>query len=104
MTNEYTPEPGMWRLISPSGVVHIGDSPMHALQAEQGSRIPADVAMGRVMAALAPSIEDAQDLAEHMALVRRAIRASHSGWSGESMTDAMAAVEASAKQLMGISE
>lgn len=99
MTIEYTPEPGTWRLIAPSGVEYTGTSPMHALQAEQRARMPADVAMGRVMAALAPSIEDAQDLADHMALISRYGEECEKGKVSSLL---FREIEKSARRLMGL--
>ncbi len=41
-------------------------------------------------------------MAEHMRLVRVAVNRVHAGWSLDTMSDAMAAVEASAKRMLGI--
>lgn len=49
---DYKPEAGQWRLTSPSGNSYFADSPIKCLQAEQHDRIPADVAMARIWAAV----------------------------------------------------
>jgi hypothetical protein len=55
---------GTWKLVRPDGVIYRGNSPMRALQAESRARVPADVAMARIMAAA-----DEPDFAErHVAL------------------------------------
>lgn len=107
--SEYQPEPGTWRLISPSGVEHIGDSPLHAVQAESRSRIPADVALNRIYAAIAPTLEDKAELDAHMKLVcNHAVEMANCdiGLTSnyEEVNKTFAAVRASALALMGLSE
>ena len=43
------PEPGAWLLQSPSGRQFTADSPMRCLLAEQRTRVPADVALARII-------------------------------------------------------
>ena len=47
------PQQGMWKLIAPDGRTWEADSPLKAVSAEQRERIPADVQLARIAAALA---------------------------------------------------
>lgn len=101
--SEYKPETGQWRLISPSGAEHIGDSPLHAVQAESRTRIPADVALSRIYAAIAPTLEDKAELDAHMALVDQALGAVAARCPGQALV-LREDIEKSAKKLMGLSD
>jgi hypothetical protein len=52
MSEPTTPKPmqGTWTLTAPDGRTWQADSPLLALRAEQRERVPADVALARVMA------------------------------------------------------
>lgn len=43
------PEAGVWKLISPSGIEFTADSPLRCCQLESRQRIPAEVALARVI-------------------------------------------------------
>lgn len=50
-----TPKPmqGTWVLVAPNGREYTGESPILALRAEQAERVPAQVAVQRIMAEVA---------------------------------------------------
>jgi hypothetical protein len=52
MSEPTTPKPmqGTWTLTAPDGRTWQADSPLLALRAEQRERVPADVALARIMA------------------------------------------------------
>lgn len=45
------PMPGTWRLVAPDGREWQADSPMRCVSTEQRERVPADVALARILAA-----------------------------------------------------
>jgi hypothetical protein len=47
------PMPGIWQLRRPDGRYYMGESPIACLRMEQAERVPAQVAVQRVVAALA---------------------------------------------------
>lgn len=49
--NQYPPQPGTWTLVAPDGRRWTGRSPFDAVRAEQRERIPATVALQRVLLA-----------------------------------------------------
>lgn len=107
--SEYQPEPGTWRLISPSGAEHIGDSPMRALAVEVNARVPAEVALKRIYAAIAPTLEDKAELDAHMFAVEAYAQAvageQSSGLVPAGVVDARrAGVRSSALKLMGLQD
>ena len=46
------PQEGQWKLVAPDGTVFYGTSPISCLQAESNSRIPPEVALGRIARSL----------------------------------------------------
>lgn len=53
--------PGTWTLTAPDGRTWQADTPLRCAAAEQRERVPADVAMARVMEAIKPSPEEEAD-------------------------------------------
>ena len=46
------PEKGLWMLMSPSGKTYVGDSPIDCIRLEIDSRVPPQVALGRIARAM----------------------------------------------------
>lgn len=108
--SEYKHEEGTWILTSPSGKEYLGLSPMLALREEQSARIPADVALNRIYAAIAPTLEDKAELDAHMMEVESfaiafAFYEGRQNGGTKYLVDGMRkAVRASALKLMGLSD
>ncbi len=69
MTDTPKPMEGTWVLVAPNGREYTGHSPIMALRAEQAERVPASVAVARIMAEVAYPHHCAPD--DVGALVRR---------------------------------
>ena len=61
-----TPRPmkGSWALKRPDGKLYVADSPIACLRAEQAERVPAQVAVQRIMEVLVSEKEDAEPLTD----------------------------------------
>lgn len=107
--SEYQPEPGTWRLISPSGIEYEADSPMRCVRAWTNANVPATVQLQRIRAMCAPTLEDKAELDAHLMCVKEYAEAM-AAWKfttfvPDSVVDArLVAVRASALALMGLSE
>lgn len=58
------PEPGLWRLTTPSGRVFIANGPMQCVALERRTRIPPQVALGRIARTL-HEVDDERDEGDH---------------------------------------
>lgn len=107
--SEYQPEPGTWRLISPSGAEYEADSPMRCVRAWTNANVPATVQLQRIRAMCASSLEDKAELDAHMATVIRYADAVAGAQSSGLVPDGLVAqrfedVRKSALALMGLQD